>query len=124
MNRLTTEEFVNKAQAIHSDKYDYSRTIYKNSRTKLVVTCKGHGDFLTSPISHLQGRGCPIDRGIFATNTENFIRHAKEIHRNKYSYDKTDYKNSNTKVIVTDPVHGDFEILPMNHLQGFGYPEV
>lgn len=32
--RLTQEEFIEKAKRIHGDKYDYSKTVYVNSRTK------------------------------------------------------------------------------------------
>lgn len=33
--RLTTAEFISKAQQVHSGKYDYSETVYIDSRTKI-----------------------------------------------------------------------------------------
>lgn len=58
--RLTTEEFVEKAKQIHGDKYDYSSSEYENSRTKLKIICKKHGEFWQTPHSHLNGDGCPF----------------------------------------------------------------
>ena len=47
-----------------------------------------------------------------------FIRRAKEIHGDKFNYDKVNYINGSTKVIITCPVHGDFLQTPSNHLNG------
>lgn len=58
-NNITEEEYILKAKNIHGDKYDYSKTKYKNSRNKIVITCKIHGDFIQKAESHLRGRGCP-----------------------------------------------------------------
>ena len=35
--KLTIEEFVEKAQKIHGNKYDYSYVKYKNAITKIVM---------------------------------------------------------------------------------------
>ena len=57
--RYTTEEFIEKAKEIHSDKYDYSKVVYKNSSTKVEIICPKHGSFFQNPYSHLNGCGCP-----------------------------------------------------------------
>ena len=52
-----------------------------------------------------------------------FIKKANEIHNNKYNYDKVNYINKRTKVIITCPIHGDFEQLPSGHINGkYGCP--
>ena len=56
---ITTEDFINKAREIHGDKYDYSKVVYKNSKTDVCVICPEHGEFLTNPTNHLSGHGCP-----------------------------------------------------------------
>lgn len=58
MRRLTKEEFINRAIAIHGNKYDYSKVEYVNSETDVCITCHKHGDFWQRPSSHLRGRGC------------------------------------------------------------------
>jgi len=51
--------------------------------------------------------------------TKDFIKKARKKHKNFYIYDKVEYKNNSTKVIITCPIHGDFEQIPANHLYGY-----
>lgn len=54
----TTEEFIKKAQEIHGDKYDYSKTEYINDKEKVCIICPVHGEFWQRPGNHLHGWGC------------------------------------------------------------------
>ena len=56
--KVTTEEFILKAKLVHEDKYDYSKVKYANKRTKIIITCKEHGDFEQRPSDHSSGNGC------------------------------------------------------------------
>ena len=58
MTKLTTEEFIKKAQALHGDRYDYSKVEYENTSKKICIICKEHGEFWQTPYSHLNGHGC------------------------------------------------------------------
>lgn len=51
--------------------------------------------------------------------TEEFIKKAKEKHGDKYDYSKVDYKNSQTKVCIICPKHGEFWQRPSEHLRGY-----
>ena len=53
----------------------------------------------------------------------NFINRSKFIHDNKYGYQKVDYVNAKTKVLVICPDHGEFEVSPDNHLRKRGCPK-
>lgn len=54
---------------------------------------------------------------------EEFIKLAKAKHNNYYSYEKViSYDGSFEKIIVTCPIHGDFETTPARHLSGCGCP--
>jgi len=44
-----------------------------------------------------------------------FITEACNIHKGKYTYSKVKYVNNKTKVIITCPIHGDFEQTPSSH---------
>ena len=56
---ITTEDFIRRAREIHGDKYDYSKSIYKNIRTKVIITCPIHGDFKQTPDAHINAKcGC------------------------------------------------------------------
>lgn len=52
------EDFIRRAKEVHGDKYDYSKVKYNNARTKVIITCPVHGDFLQKPYHHLDGHGC------------------------------------------------------------------
>ena len=49
-------------------------------------------------------------------NKNNFIPRALEIHNGKYSYTKTVYVKAKEKVIITCPIHGDFEQHKQNQI--------
>lgn len=59
----TTEEWVEKAMAVHGDRYDYSNVVYNVGREKVLIRCLVHGDFLQEAASHLSGKGCPKCKG-------------------------------------------------------------
>ena len=54
------------------------------------------------------------------SNTEDFIRKAKEIHGDKYDYTPTIYINNRSKVEINCPKHGIFLQKPNDHLSGGG----
>lgn len=52
--------FINEANIIHGNFFNYDNFNYVNYYTKSLITCPIHGDFLQSPAKHLIGHGCPI----------------------------------------------------------------
>ena len=58
-----------------------------------------------------------------ANINEEFIKEVSVIHNNFYSYHKTNYINSKTKVIISCPIHGDFSQAPYSHKNGSGCPK-
>ncbi len=58
--KLTKEEFVSRSRVVHGDKYDYSKVVYVNDNTNIVIVCKKCGiAFPQRPRHHLEGAGCP-----------------------------------------------------------------
>lgn len=55
---MTTEEFIQKAKEVHGDRYDYSKVQYINTKTKICIICKEHGEFLQRANNHIKGHGC------------------------------------------------------------------
>jgi len=43
--KLSLDEYITKAKAVHGNKYDYSLVEYKNSREKVKIICLIHGAF-------------------------------------------------------------------------------
>ena len=119
-NRSTLDNFSMRANEVHGNLYDYSKVMYKNSKTKVCIVCKVHGDFYQTPTAHLGGQGCPMCSGNTLQTTELFIERASKVHNNLYNYSKTSYVNANTKVEIVCPKHGSFYQTPYSHLQGQG----
>lgn len=54
------ENFIRRANIVHSDRYLYGKVLYVNNKTPVTVTCKDHGDFDIRPDAHLHMMtGCP-----------------------------------------------------------------
>jgi hypothetical protein len=117
--KYSQEEFLDKIKAIHGNKYDYSKVNYVDCKTKIIIICREHGEWLQSPESHLNGNGCPKCMGRNKT-TDEFIIEAKTIHGNRYDYSKLNYVNSENKVIIICREHGEFLQNPCDHLGGKG----
>ena len=116
---LTTETFVNRAKKVHGGKYDYSKVEYINANTKVCIICPIHGEFWQKPYDHLIKKGCPRCSNKGGTIDE-FIRKAKKVHGDKYDYSNVEYVNSQTKVCIICPIHGEFWQIPASHLKGCG----
>ena len=126
--KISKENFVDKAKRLHKNKYDYIKVEYINAKTKVIITCKKHGEFKITPNNHLSGRGCQdCGRHNLSKSRQQspieFITKAKNIHKNFYNYSKTNYKDSSTKIIIICPIHGEFEQTPNNHLKNRTCPK-
>lgn len=124
----TTEQFIEDAKKVHGDKYNYDKVLYINNKTKIIITCPEHGDFLQTPNKHLLGKGCPQCGKIKIINStrdslDDFKNKANIIHNYKYNYSKANYINSKTKIEIICPIHGPFWQIPNGHLQGKGCPK-
>lgn len=53
-----SDDFLIKANKIHNHKYEYKLENYENRKSKIVVVCKEHGEFVKSAQKHLSGQGC------------------------------------------------------------------
>lgn len=67
--KLTNNEFINKVNIVHNNKYDYSECNYVTTRTKVNIICPVHGIFEQTPNNHLDGKGCKqcgLDYGVWS----------------------------------------------------------
>lgn len=124
----TLEEFIEKANRVHNNRYDYSKVIYVNCSTKIIIKCLNHGEFMQTPYLHLCSRyGCrkciweTIERKPKRKFTiEQFIEEANKIHNNKYDYSEINLINMSKNITIICPIHKHFEQRPSNHLSGSG----
>lgn len=122
----TTEQFIIEAKQIHGDRYDYSKAIYINAKTKVIIICKMHGEFLQSIDLHINRKsGCKKCADILRGQsrkftTAQFIEKANKIHGENYDYSKSNYLGCYDKTIIICKYHGEFEQAPITHLRGSG----
>lgn len=122
-SQLSTEEFIARANEVHNNLYDYSKTQYLSMKDTITVTCKIHGDFTILAEAHTnKARGCKKCSNRYRSSQEDFIENALKVHGEAYLYDNVQYTGSEKHVSITCPVHGDFEQTPYKHLSGQGCP--
>lgn len=88
--KMTRDMFINRACQIHSNHYDYSKVIWIDRMTEVVITCPTHGDFTQIPKNHLQGKGCmecaKLTMGSERLSLQRFIEKARQVHGDRYNY--------------------------------------
>jgi len=58
--RRSFQETIDDCNKVHNNKYDYSKVVYINNKTKVCIICPEHGEFWQSIVNHLFKRsGCP-----------------------------------------------------------------
>ena len=56
---LTKEQVFKQFKEVHGNNYDYSEFKYVSENFYSKIICSEHGNFHTTPKSHLNGMGCP-----------------------------------------------------------------
>ena len=84
-NKLNTLKFIEKAECIHENKYDYSKVEYIHSKNKVKIICPEHGEFIQIPNHHLNGAGCPICK---ESRGEREIKKFLNLHNIKFAHQK------------------------------------
>lgn len=125
--KLTLDEFIERSNIKHNNKYDYSKSIYLSGKKKISICCPHHGLFNIRADAHrIDGQGCPLCRRAKAARTKieksskSIIIRFKETHGEKYQYDNFIYKGNKIPSAITCKTHGDFNQTPDAHLAGKG----
>ena len=122
----STNDFIKKSKEIHGELYDYSKSIYINGSTKVIIICKEHGEFLQRPKDHIyQKSGCKTcshtrTSNINRTSIDDFISKANSIHGNKYDYSNVKFESLKDKITIVCNDHGKFKQNAGSHIQGHG----
>lgn len=128
VHKYSTKEFIQRAQIVHGTLYTYDNTNYVASKTKVLVTCKQHGDWSIRPKNHLQGDGCPVC-GVNTRTTkitlsqDEAIQKVKEKSPTKWDFSAFKYTSSHKAVTVICPIHGEHTVVVNNLFNGRGCPK-
>lgn len=114
-------DFIRDCELKHGEnRYDLSNLNYKNTKSRIRVTCKRHDpEYTWEPFarSFQSGDGCPKCYG-FNKDTEDFKAEASILHNHKYTYERTVYIRGDKPIIITCPEHGDWDTTtPNGHLR-------
>lgn len=108
---FTQEQFIEKAQKVHNNQFDYSMTEYKAMRFKIKVKCIKHDKIIEQKAQgHIDGLNpCPDCNGQTPITGEIFILRSKEGHgENKFDYSKVPEKFPNG-------IHSPVELKCLEH---------
>lgn len=119
--KLTTEEFIAKAKEVYSDRFDYSKVNYINSKTDVVIGCQKHGFFTIRANDFLTGyhncQKCGLENKSKKLSSKKlskeelknkYIKEANKKYNYKYDYSKVIYTTKKNKVCIICPEHGEF----------------
>jgi hypothetical protein len=109
-------KFINEANILHNNKYDYSKAIYISAKDNIIIICPKHNEFEQTPNSHLNGNGCKKcsnekTKERLLIPWDKYKDDLNKINSNKYNYSKVLWSGVDNDIIVICPIHGDFYIL-------------
>ena len=114
--KLTFDEFVEKANKRHSNKYTYHNDEHFENRTKyskIRITCPVHGDFYQTMTNHLFGQGCPICK---SSKLEQEMTQFLSEHNIRYTRQKTfDWLGSKRLDFYLDDYNAAIECQGIQH---------
>jgi len=115
--KATLQDFIEKSKAVHgANAIDYSHCNYVNNKTSVTLNCAlNHGSFDVIPKNHIDRKvGCPYCAGR-VTTTAHFIMKSREVHGDKYNYDKVVFTGAKDYVTIICPDHQEFSQRAENH---------
>jgi DNA-directed RNA polymerase subunit M/transcription elongation factor TFIIS len=127
METLTTKRasFIERANAKHANKFDYSLVEYVRMDVKVKIICREHGEFMQKPNDHLSSYGCTkcTKARLRASNIstkEYIIGRFKAVHGDTYDYSLVENSSNSEPVKIICKIHGIFTQTPGNHYNGKG----
>lgn len=104
--KMTLEEFIEKGISIHKNKYDYSKSVYFNRDTSLIIICNKHGEFMQKPRVHIQDRcGCPKCDPTSVLGNEVFIEKSILRHRDVCKEEPMKLKREKNLVLTNKTIN-------------------
>lgn len=117
--KKTVEQFIEEANKLWKNAYDYSNVVYISSNVPVEIICHKHGLFHQRPDSHLTGHKCPkCSRQNLSQ--EEALNRCYKVHGDTYTYENFLYEGIHTNVAVNCRIHGAFTIRPDNFWNGQG----
>ena len=121
--KYNQHKFIEKSIEVHGCIFEYSKAVYLDSKTPLILICKTHGEFTVTPARHLSRmQGCPqCTKEKTTVGTKKFIEKSIQKHGvGTYDYSKSECKNAESIVEIGCKKHGFFTQRAATHMAGHG----
>lgn len=115
----STSAWVAAARQVNQGPWDYSKVVYVNNTTPVLLGCPHHGEFEQLPKTHLRGAvGCPRCGRTTPLTQKAFEDRTRELFGDRWDLAEAKYVNNVTKVKLGCKQHGTFEQSPSSLFQG------
>lgn len=109
--KMDNNVFIDKCNITHKNYFDYSKCEYIHSKSKVIIICPKHGEFLQEPRVHLSGKGCYECGGKTKINQSVFFKKCDIHYKNSdISYNHIKYSCLNDYIYPICSIHGEFKI--------------
>jgi hypothetical protein len=121
------EKILEKFRKIHRKKYDYSKVNYLGLTKTIIIICKKHGEFQTTPRLHLGRDSKNVYKkrdavGCSECVLDDVINDFQIVHGKKYDYSRIKLKHKSFPMIIICPDHGEFKLTLTKHMTGTNCP--
>lgn len=118
----TIDDFLTFSKNRHGNRYDYSKSVYVDAGTKLIIICKKHGEWLARPGGKRGHAICPKCKGenhrLKLTQRE-FLAQVKAANPDRpWDYSKAIYEKATSNVEVICKEHGPFTVWAWSLVRG------
>lgn len=124
-NKMPWSEFYRKFSEKGTDSISLTSNtekMFNGSHSEIELECKKHGLFTTEARRYLTSMfGCgkcarEYKNSLYRKTTSEFIEESRNIFGDRFEYEKTHYVNTKTPITITCKEHGDFTLLPRDHI--------
>ena len=118
--KRNTEEFIKESKKKFGGKFSYEKTKYVTAETKIIITCKKHGDFETTPNKHLNSKYGFVElakESMSMTHEEymGVLKQENSTVLDEYNIKDT-YKGFDKKLIIEDKEYGEQFLITAGNL--------
>lgn len=100
--KVDFETFIKRAREIHGNKYTYMPNYWNYVKDKIHILCNECGCIFWQEVNkHINiKQGCPNCAGALKIDFQTFIKRAREVHGNKYTYMPNYWNNVDEKIHI------------------------
>jgi len=125
--KISIDVIKDRLNSVFGNLYEFDFSNFVNTHSKIEVKCPIHGWSSQILKNLFKGHGCKncgysLSSDKQRSNIDDVINKFREVHGNRYDYNKFNYIDNGSKSIIICPLHGEFHQSPWTHIKGHGCP--